>query len=75
MVRKTYTLWEMRTNNVICEFDSEHEALLFLKGQIDELRERTVEYLQVLEENLDTEELRSVGAGMELTDLVRAATS
>lgn len=69
-----YALWHMGSNNLIVTFDTERDALLFLKEAVLEQGDSVVEDLQLIEEYAEDEddEWRTVGAGFGLADLARA---
>lgn len=69
-----YALWHMGSNNLIVTFDTERDALLFLKEAVLEQGDSVVEDLQLIEEDDDAEddEWRTAGAGFGLADLARA---
>lgn len=71
-----YALWHMGSNNLIVTFDTERDALLFLKEAVLEQGDSVVEDLQLIEEYAEDEdddaeddEWRTVGAALGLRTL------
>jgi hypothetical protein len=68
-----YEFWDMRSNNLIDAFGSEHEALLALRKAIQEEGERIVEFLMLIEDDPETDENRVIGIGLDLLDRAKHA--
>lgn len=68
-----YEFWDIRSNNLIDAFESEHDALIALWDAVQEQGERIVEFLMLIEDDLAKDESRIVGIGMELLDRARDA--
>lgn len=68
-----YEFWDMRTNNLIDTYESEEDALRALRHVIWDQGERVVEFLMLIEDDLDSDESRVVGIGSQLLDRARSA--
>lgn len=71
---KTYALWELRTNNLVRDFDNEHDALALVREAIALNGPEIVEHL-----SLDVEDEQGNGHliayGQELAELARRELS
>lgn len=68
-----YEFWDIRSNNLIDAFDSEREALTALWTAVQKQGERVVEFLMLIEDDIERDQSRVVGIGMELLDRARDA--
>ena len=68
-----YEFWDIRTNNLVDAFDTEHEALAALRQALQKQGERVVEFLMLIEDNPDADESRVLGIGLELLDHAKSA--
>lgn len=68
-----YEFWDMRTNNLIDAYESEEDALRALRHVIRDQGERVVEFLMLIEDDVDSDESRVVGTGSQLLDRARSA--
>lgn len=68
-----YEFWDIRSNNLIDAFDSERDALVALWGAVQEQGERIVEFLMLIKDDLEKDETRIVGIGIEHLDRARDA--
>lgn len=68
-----YEFWDMRSSNLVDAFGSEQEALVALWNAVQEQRERIVEFLMLIEDDVERDHSRVVGIGMELLDRAKDA--
>ncbi len=67
---KSYALWELRTNNLIREFDNERDALALAIRFIERNGQDSIEHLSLTVED-EQGEGSLVAHGQELVDLAR----
>lgn len=73
MTTMVYEFWDMRTNNLLDAFDTENEALQALRDVVQSQGERAVEFLMLIEDNVESDESRVVGMGLQLLDRIHSA--
>ncbi len=71
---KSYAVWELRTNNLVGDFDNEHGALALVLDGIERNGEDIVNYLYL---NVQDEggNIEPIAHGQELADLARRKLS
>lgn len=67
---KTYALWEIRTNNLVCDFDNEHDALALTLRFIERNGPAVADYLALTVED-EQGDGALIASGQELVDLAR----
>lgn len=67
---KSYALWELRTNNLIRDFDNEHDALALALRFIERNGQDSIEHLSLTVED-EQGEGALIAYGQELADLAR----
>lgn len=67
---KTYALWEMRTNNLVCDFDNERDALALTLRFIERNGSAVIDHLALTFED-EHGEGGLIASGQDLADLAR----
>lgn len=65
-----YEFWDMRTSNLVAAYETETEALDFVRDAVREGGERAVRYLMLIEDDQENDRSRVIGIWTELLDLI-----
>lgn len=67
-----YEFWDMRTSNLIDAFGFKHEALVALRDAVRKQGEHVVEFVMLIEDDVENDNSRIVGMGLQLLNLAKS---